>query len=52
MFQTLSLSEFADLVASMKLDSVDLTVRSNGYIKPEEVKEKLPKAVEIFKSSE
>jgi len=50
MFQTLSLSEFADLVESMKLDGVDLTVRPNGYIKPEEVKEKLPKAVEIFKS--
>jgi len=50
MFQSLPLTEFAEIVAGIGLEGVDLTVRSNGYIKPEEVEEKLPEAVEIFES--
>jgi len=50
MFQSLPLEKFAELTKEMGFDGVDLTVRSNGYIKPYEVKEKLPEAVEIIKS--
>ncbi|MCX8183444.1 MAG: sugar phosphate isomerase/epimerase [Crenarchaeota archaeon] len=50
MFQPLSLTELAELVVETGLEGVDLTVRSNGYIKPEEAAEKLPEVVETFES--
>lgn len=50
MFQSLSLTQLAELVAEIGLEGVDLTVRSNGSIKPEEAVEKLPEAVEAFES--
>ncbi|MGB9718255.1 MAG: sugar phosphate isomerase/epimerase family protein [Thermoproteota archaeon] len=50
MFQPLPLTGFAELVAETGLEGVDLTVRSNGYIKPSEALEKLPEAVGIFES--
>jgi len=50
MFQELPLLKFAEVAASMGFDGVDLTVRPGGYILPEEVEKKLPRAVEIFES--
>ena len=50
MFQSMPLNEFASLAADMGFDGVDLTVRPNGYIKPKEVEEKLPQAIDILKS--
>ncbi|MEM2088150.1 MAG: sugar phosphate isomerase/epimerase family protein [Thermoproteota archaeon] len=50
MFQSLSLTRLAELVVEIGLEGVDLTVRSNGCIKPEEAVKKLPEAVEVFES--
>ncbi|NHV98894.1 MAG: sugar phosphate isomerase/epimerase [Thaumarchaeota archaeon] len=50
MFQALSLKEFAEIAAETGFEGVDLTVRSNGYIKPYEAEEKLPWAVGVFES--
>jgi sugar phosphate isomerase/epimerase len=50
MFQPLPLKEFAEMAAETGFEGVDLTVRSNGYIKPHEVEEKLPWAVGVFES--
>ena len=48
-FQVMPLREFADLAAEMGFDGIDLTVRPNGYIRPEDVSKRLPEAVDIFK---
>jgi len=50
MFQKLPLSKFAEVAENIGFDGIDLTVRLGGYISPEDVKEKLPEAVEIIKS--
>ncbi len=50
MFQKLPLSEFGEIMADIGFEGVDLTVRPGGYISPEEVKEKLPEAIEILNS--
>ncbi len=49
-FQSLPLDEFADLVADIGFDGVDLTVRPGGYIRPEEVEDRLPEAVDTIRS--
>ncbi|MGQ9513708.1 MAG: sugar phosphate isomerase/epimerase family protein [Thermoproteota archaeon] len=49
MFQSLPLPDFAKVVTDMNFDGVDLTVRPNGYVKPEDVEEKLPESIEILR---
>jgi len=46
----LTLDQAGDCIADMGFTGVDLTVRRGGYISPEEVLERLPEAIEIFKS--
>lgn len=50
--QFLSYSQIADVVTDLGFDGVDLTVRKNGHVLPENVKTDLPKAVnELQKAS-
>ncbi|MEM2848690.1 MAG: sugar phosphate isomerase/epimerase family protein [Candidatus Bathyarchaeia archaeon] len=50
MFQKLPLLEFANIMAGIGFEGVDLTVRPGGYITPGEVGEKLPEAIDLLKS--
>ena len=50
-FQHLSNTEFADTVAAIGADGVELPVRPKGHIKPEEVEDKLPKMVAALKKN-
>lgn len=50
MFQSLPLSEFADIMSKIGFEGVDLTVRPGGYIDPKDVGEKLPEAIDLLKS--
>ena len=45
----LSINDMANAVAEMGFDGIDLTVRPNGHILPENVVEELPKAVEAIR---
>jgi L-ribulose-5-phosphate 3-epimerase len=45
----LGYEEMANVVKDMGFDGIDLTVRPNGHVTPERVKEDLPKAVEIIR---
>ena len=44
-----SLDKVAEILNDIGFDGVDLTVREKGHVLPEEVKAKLPEAVEVFK---
>jgi len=48
--QELSFKELGRTLKELGFDGVDLTVRSGGHIKPEEVRDKLPEAKEILAS--
>ncbi|MGQ9690587.1 MAG: sugar phosphate isomerase/epimerase family protein [Thermoproteota archaeon] len=50
MFQKLPLVKFAEFAAEVGFEGIDLTVRPNGYIEPNEVEEQLPDAIGIFES--
>ena len=45
----LNYSEMAKVVADLGFDGIDLTVRPNGHVLPENVEEDLPKAMEAAK---
>jgi sugar phosphate isomerase/epimerase len=47
--QFLNYSEMSDAVADMGFDGIDLTVRPNGHVFPENVENDLPKAVEAMR---
>ena len=47
----LSINEMAKAVAEMGFDGIDLTVRPNGHILPENVTEELPKAIETIRKN-
>lgn len=49
--QWLSITEMAKAVAEMGFDGIDITVRPNGHVLPENVTEDLPKAVEIIRKN-
>jgi len=46
----LSIDEAGDCIAELGFDGVDLTVRSEGHVLPEEVVRRLPEAVDILMS--
>lgn len=41
----------ADVLREIGAEGIDLTVRKNGHIEPERVREELPRAVEIFRKA-
>jgi len=47
--QFLSYHDMAEAVAEMGFDGIDLTVRSDGHVKPERVDDDLPKAIEAMR---
>ena len=49
--QWLSITEMAKAVAEMGFDGIDITVRPNGHVLPENVTEDLPKAVDIIRKN-
>lgn len=49
--QWLGFEEMALLARDIGFDGIDLTVRPNGHIIPERVKEDLPKAVKVIKAA-
>jgi len=49
MLQQLSIAEAGDAIAQMGFDGVDLTVRDQGHILPENVVAELPPAVEMLR---
>ncbi|CAN5324063.1 sugar phosphate isomerase/epimerase [soil metagenome] len=49
--QWLDYAEMASLASEIGFDGVDLTVRPNGHVLPERVKEDLPKAVEAVRKA-
>jgi L-ribulose-5-phosphate 3-epimerase len=49
--QWLNYKDMASLAAEIGYDGIDLTVRADGHVKPERVKEDLPKAVEAIKQA-
>lgn len=46
--QFLDYQQLAEIIAKMGLDGVDLTVRKNGHVVPENVKTDLPRAFKAF----
>ena len=49
LLQELTIDQLGDAVKDVGFDGVDLTVRSNGHILPENVKRKLPEAARILR---
>lgn len=49
--QWLGYQEMAEMVRQIGFDGIDLTVRPNGHVLPENVKAELPKAVKVIRSS-
>ncbi|MCF8390692.1 MAG: sugar phosphate isomerase/epimerase [Bacteroidales bacterium] len=47
----LTYEEMAETVKNVGFDGIDLTVRPNGHVLPEKVKEDLPKAVKAIKNA-
>ncbi len=50
-FQFLNFEQNAEVLARLKFDGADITVRPNGQIEPENVKKELPAAVKILQKS-
>jgi hypothetical protein len=49
--QWLNYKDMAALAAEIGYDGIDLTVRADGHVKPDRVKDDLPKAVEAIKQA-
>lgn len=49
-FHWLSIPEMADAAKDVGFDAIDLTVRKDGHIEPENAAKELPKAVEIIRN--
>ncbi|NNU34799.1 hypothetical protein HK413_13385 [Mucilaginibacter sp. S1162] len=49
--QWLNYKDMAALAAEIGYDGIDLTVRADGHVKPERIKDDLPKAVEAIKQA-
>jgi sugar phosphate isomerase/epimerase len=49
--QWLNYKDMAALAAEIGYDGIDITVRADGHVKPERVKDDLPKAVEAIKQA-
>lgn len=49
--QFLTVSEMAQAAAEMGFDGIDLSVRPNGHVEPEQAGEQLPRAVETLKKA-
>lgn len=49
--QAWPMAKAAEAIRELGLDGVDLTVRGNGYLKPENVARELPEAVAVFRDA-